>query len=91
MQKELTELFLPEEYVQVSAFDNVNLVQVPVNIHHGTADQSVPFEWGQMVAGKFAEAKKEYYFYEYARDNHDIARNWSTALNRDIELFRKNL
>lgn len=86
-QSELTSLFTPAEYDQISAFDNVNLVQVPVNIHHGTEDLSVPYEWGQKVAEKFAENNKTHYFYTYPGDNHDISGNWSTALNRDISLF----
>ena len=74
----------------VGVFDNVNLVEAPVNIHHGTNDESVPYEWGQMVVGRFVENNKEHYFYSYPGDNHDIAGNWSTALNRDIELFQDN-
>ena len=89
-QRELAMLFTPQEYEQVSAFDNVNLVEAPVNIHHGTNDESVPYEWGQMVVGRFVENNKEHYFYSYPGDNHVIAGNWSTALNRDIELFQDN-
>jgi len=89
-QRELETLFTPEEYTLVSAYDNINLVTAPVIIQHGTNDESVPYEWGQMIAKKFEEYNKTYTFYSYAGDNHDIAGNWSTALNRDIEFFRAN-
>ena len=88
-QRELTELFTPAQYSQVSAMDNINLVQIPVNIHHGTADESVPYEWGQTIAAQFEANKKTFEFYTYPGDNHDISSNWSTALNRDIALFTK--
>ncbi|HJZ05555.1 hypothetical protein A2634_00015 [Candidatus Amesbacteria bacterium RIFCSPHIGHO2_01_FULL_48_32] len=87
--KELQELFIEDQYSQVSTFANVNLVKVPVIIHHATADQSVPYEWGQNLSAKFEENNIDYQFYSYQGDNHDIAANWSTALNRDIDLFIK--
>ena len=86
-QKELTELFTPADYPGISALDNIDLVQIPVNIHHGTADQSVPYEWGQTIAAQFEAQNKTVRFYSYPGDTHDIPANWSTALNRDIALF----
>ncbi|TSC87695.1 MAG: hypothetical protein G01um101416_375 [Microgenomates group bacterium Gr01-1014_16] len=86
-QKELTELFTPADYPGISALDNINFVQIPVNIHHGTADQSVPYEWGQTIAAQFEAQNKTVHFYSYQGDSHDIPSNWSTALNRDIDLF----
>lgn len=86
-QQELAELFTPADYPAVSALDNINLVQIPVNIHHGTADQSVPYEWGQTIAARFEAQQKTFKFYSYPGDTHDIPANWSTALNRDIALF----
>ena len=87
-QRELTENFRPEEYTGASTFANTALVKVPTNIQHGTADESVPYEWGLALAEKFKENGLEHNFYSYSGDNHDIASNWGTALGRDIGLFR---
>lgn len=92
LERRLNELkgnFDESEYDSISTLANVGLIQVPVNIQHGTADESVPYEWGVKLRDKFDAEKKEYNFYSYSNDNHDIARNWSVALNRDIELFRQ--
>src|SRR3989344_235406 len=88
-EQELKELFRPEEYKGVSAFDNLELVRVPLNVHHGTQDQSVPYEWGEILVNRFKELGLGYNFYSYSGDNHDIAGNWGRALARDVELFNK--
>ncbi len=86
LEKELSAI--PEtEYTGISTLSNIGLVNVPVNIHHGTLDESVPYKWGVDLAARFSTEKKENYFYSYPGDNHDISRNWSVALNRDIEFF----
>lgn len=87
-QNELAQTFTPADYSKVSTLDNIKLVRIPVNIHHGTADDSVPFEWGQTIAAKFETEQKTFNFYVYPGDTHDIPANWSTALNRDIGLFK---
>lgn len=88
MQAELEATFKPEEYTSVGPLYHTNLVQVPVNIHHSTTDESVPYQWGQVLADKLTASGVKVNFYTYPGDNHDIAGNWSTALNRDIQLFK---
>ncbi|OGD02681.1 hypothetical protein A2576_03360 [Candidatus Amesbacteria bacterium RIFOXYD1_FULL_47_9] len=90
LEAELKENFKPEEYSGISTLDNTQLVKSPVNIQHATTDQSVPFEWGERLADKLKSEGATVNFFRYPGDNHDIAGNWSTALNRDIELFRGN-
>lgn len=85
--RELQEVFTEEDNIKVSTFENLRLIEVPINIHHGTADDSVPYGWGEALAAKLKELHRENYFYTYKADNHDIAQNWSTALRRDVELF----
>ncbi len=85
--RELREVFSEEDNIKVSTFENLKWVEVPINIHHGTADDSVPYAWGEALNAKLKELDKENYFYSYKGDNHDIAQNWSTALKRDVELF----
>ena len=86
-QQELTDLFSIQDYPQVSTLENINLVSTPLNIHHGTSDDSVPYSWGNALASKLISANKKVNFYSYPQDNHDISNNWSNALNRDVQLF----
>ena len=89
MQIELKTLFIESDYSQISTMTNVNLLQIPIIFHHGTLDESVPYEWGVRLSEKLKQSNIEHTFHTYQNDNHDIASNWSTALNRDIEFFNK--
>lgn len=76
---------------QISSLENISRVKVPLNIHHATADESVPFSWGTYLHEKLKEAGKTVTFYSYQGDNHDIAKNFGRALSRDVEFFKSKL
>ncbi len=88
-QQELASLFSPQDYDKVSTFANISLVNEPVIIHHSMTDESVPYSWGVNLADKMKNEGKNVELFTYPKDNHDIAKNWSTALNRDLEFFAK--
>lgn len=89
-ESELVKYFPSASYPEVDTLAHVARITCPVNIQHATSDESVPFEWGIALEKKFRAENKSVNFYSYPNDNHDIAGNWSTALNRDIELFNLN-
>ena len=79
----------PEDYALYGSIEYLDQVRVPINLHHGTRDESVPYAWGVALDKKLKEAGVEVNFYTYLNDTHDIPNNWGTALERDVELFRK--
>jgi len=89
LEAQLEENFRREEYEAVSSFANTGLVKTPMNIQHSTTDESVPFSWGEKLRDKLLGNGVSVNYYAYPGDNHDIARNWATALARDVEFFRK--
>lgn len=91
LEQQLQEYFTYEDYEQVSTFSNLNLIQTPLLLHHGTADESVPYDWGAALHTALQEAGKSVVFYTYQNDTHDIPRNWGVALGRDVEFFRSLL
>lgn len=76
---------------QISSFENLDRINAPLNLHHGTLDESVPYSWGVALGEKLTTAGKTVNFYSYVGDNHDIARNFSKALSRDAEFFKSLL
>lgn len=72
---------------QITAVDNLNFIQTPLNIHHGTSDQSVPYDWGIALRDQLKTLNKSVNFYSYVGDNHDISLHWSQALARDVVFF----
>lgn len=63
----------------------------PLQLHHGTADESVPHEFS---ASLYRQAQEERVpmpveYYEYPRDNHNLSGNFSLAMRRSVAFFDK--
>lgn len=90
-QQELDSTLTSDDYPAVSVLENLDYVSAPLLIHHGTADESVPYSWGVNLYERLKAEGKQVTLYSYDGDNHDIAGNWSKALSRDVEFFRSFL
>jgi dipeptidyl aminopeptidase/acylaminoacyl peptidase len=77
---------------EISAPTYFSAVTGPVQIHHGLSDETVPFELSQQMNKYLKEAGKSSELFEYKGGDHDISDpNFTVAMNRTIEFFRKNL
>ena len=63
----------------------------PIQIHHGTADHDVPWEFSEMLYAEMLEANRVVEFYKYEGDNHNISNYFSQAMQRTIEFFDRAL
>ena len=82
----------PEFWNSISSNAYLNEISGPVQIHHGTADEEVPFALGERLKFYLDQAGKSHEFYAYQGGNHDIGDpHFSVAMNRTIEFFKKNL
>ena len=61
----------------------------PIQLHHGTADTSVPLEFSETLYRQLEEAKKPAELYTYKGDNHNLSVNFATAMKRSVEFFDK--
>jgi len=66
-------------------------ITAPLQIHQGTADDSVPFEWNQELADSLEELEKEATFYQYSGADHDLRPSWNLVVVRDLNFFINNL
>jgi predicted esterase len=62
-------------------------VSGPIQLHHGTADASVPLILSQLLYDQMLAAGKTVEFYTYEGDDHNLARYFSLAMRRSIEFF----
>lgn len=63
----------------------------PVQLHHGTADISVPFEFSEKLDMELREAGKESELFVYQGDDHNLANNFNIAIQRSVDFFDKYL
>jgi dienelactone hydrolase len=83
----------PEEnpgfWASISANTYLADLSGPVQLHHGTADTSVPLEFSQILAEQIQAAGGVVEFYTYPGDDHNISRNLGVALSRSVAFFNK--
>lgn len=63
----------------------------PVQLHHGTADESVPVDFSRKLEEQLKAAGKTVEYYEYEGDDHNITYNFGVAMERSIEFFEKHV
>jgi dipeptidyl aminopeptidase/acylaminoacyl peptidase len=75
----------------LSANNYLQDISGPVQIHHGTADASVPVEFSQNLEKQLQAVDKEVEYFEYPGDDHDITTNFNTAIQRSVEFFDRHV
>jgi dipeptidyl aminopeptidase/acylaminoacyl peptidase len=61
----------------------------PLQLHHGTADTSVPYQYSVTLEKQMRDAGGTVEFYTYQGDDHNIAQNLGVALARSVAFFDK--
>ena len=81
----------PEFWNSVSANSYLGDLSGPIQLHHGTADESVPLEFSQILSAELQAAGKTVELYEYPGDNHNISNYFSQAMIYTVEFFDRYL
>lgn len=66
-------------------------IQAPIQIHQGTADDSVPWKWSLDLTGELQKRGLDVALFQYPGTDHNLRPSWDTVIARDLEFFRKNL
>lgn len=77
----------PPFWHSISANNFLTAISGPIQIHHGTADSSVPIAFSEKLNQQLKDAKKVVEYYSYEGDDHNISQNFSTAMQRSIDFF----
>lgn len=81
----------PEFWNSISSNSYLEDLSGPVQLHHGTADESVPLELSEILFQEIHEVGKTVELYTYPDDDHNISNYFSTAMSRTIEFFDRYL
>ena len=93
-REELTEQYgtpeeNPEFWNAISANSYLAEVSSPIQLHHGTADTSVPVLFSELLYEEIQAVDGTAELYKYQGDNHNISGNFGTAMTRSIQFFDK--
>ncbi len=81
----------PDFWNSISATSYLADISGPLQLHHGTADTSVPVEFSRTLTNLLKKERKTVELYTYVGDDHNIAANFSTAIERSVEFFDRFL
>jgi dipeptidyl aminopeptidase/acylaminoacyl peptidase len=82
----------PEIYARLSPSTYLNYVSVPVLIHHGLLDQTVPPAWSQQLAQELQAAGKDVTFFTYPSAGHSFYdANWTLFMAHNLQFFDRLL
>jgi dipeptidyl aminopeptidase/acylaminoacyl peptidase len=81
----------PEFWDTISSNSYLEDLSGPVQLHHGTADESVPLEFSEILFQEIQEAGKTVELYTYPGDNHNISNSFGQAMTRTIEFYDRYL
>jgi dipeptidyl aminopeptidase/acylaminoacyl peptidase len=95
-REELTEAFgtpevNPKFWASISANSFLADISGPIQLHHGTADSSVPVDFSRTLKQQLDQAGKTAELYVYEGDDHNLANNFSLAMTRSVEFFDRYL
>ena len=77
----------PEFWKSISANSYLADISGPIQLHHGTADTSVPVVFSETLEKQMKAAGKTVEQFSYPGDDHNISNNVNTAMQRSIEFF----
>lgn len=81
----------PDFWNGLSANSYLNDISGPLQLHHGTADESVPLEFSEILYQELQAAGKTVELYTYEGDNHNLSKHFTQAMTRTIEFFDRYL
>lgn len=77
----------PDFWNAISANAYLSDLNGPIQLHHSTTDETVPYAMSEILYRQILEAGELAELYSYAGDNHNISANLQTALTRSVVFF----
>jgi dipeptidyl aminopeptidase/acylaminoacyl peptidase len=74
----------PEFWRNVSSVNFFHRLLVPLVIHHGTDDESVPIEWSEKTVAAIRAAGKAVKYYVYEGEHHAFGPQWTKSMRRTV-------
>lgn len=81
----------PTFWNSISSTTFLSDISGPLQLHHGTADASVPVEFSQKLEERMKAVGKDVELLIYPGDDHNLAGSFGVAMQRSIEFFDNHL
>jgi uncharacterized protein len=81
----------PEFWTSISSNTYLADLSGPIQLHHGTADDSVPLEFSEILSAQMQQVGKPVELYIYEGDDHNLSNYFSQAMTRTLQYFELHL
>jgi dipeptidyl aminopeptidase/acylaminoacyl peptidase len=81
----------PQFWAQVSPRTFADRVQVPVLVHHGTADATCPVQWADATVAALEQAGADVTYLRYPGEGHAFSAAWADSMTATVAFFREHL
>lgn len=81
----------PDILKNIDPYNFLSDISGPIQLHHGTVDQSVPIEFSQHLRDALEASGKTVEYYVYPGSDHNIAQGFNLAMQRSVDFFKKYL
>jgi len=81
----------PEFWDGISAVNYFDNITAPIQLHHGTEDESVPIEWSEELELWLRQKNKEASYFVYEGEKHEFINQWPLVMRRALEFFEDHL
>ncbi|MBI3158696.1 MAG: alpha/beta fold hydrolase [Chloroflexi bacterium] len=81
----------PDFWHSISAHYYLDDLSGPIQLHHGTADTSVPYAVSQTLYSDLLAAGQEAELYLYEGDNHNLSVEFIAAMGRTLSFFYRHV
>ena len=81
----------PDFWYSVSSNSYLGDLSGPIQLHHGSADESVPLEFSEILSGQIQHVGKNVELYVYEGDDHNLSGYFGQAMTRTLQFFEQHL
>lgn len=81
----------PDFWTSISANSYVADLSGPIQLHHGTADASVPVALSDLLHEEIVQAGGDVEYYVYEGDDHNLSGYFSLAMQRSLDFFDRHV
>jgi len=67
----------------------LNRIKAPIQLHQGTADESVPISWSNLFVQELKKQNIDVTYFTYPDEDHNFDKgSWNTIVERNIDFYR---
>lgn len=81
----------PKFWAELSPRMYFNRIDAAVMMHHGTNDESCPYEWAEATRDALRKAQVDLTFHAYDGEAHTFTRDWQLSMERTVAFLRAEM